>query len=264
MNIAIPDRYLLAPDFQQRAIDFQFPAGIWSVAAALAETNKATSPFELEALTGLDSAQVHEALERLYAKKLVRRNLISWKEFNAARAKARSTAKATPVAAAPSGKQVMPTLAIGTKPTQAKADEPAQSSTSNGHLPTQENVAARLGTITPQQTTARPTNAWVWQKPDPAQVAASKPVIPDALPNGEQPNGRLLRPLLAQIENLKGGGVEGQLLVYQVFLRVPYQLLYDEGIKSLHFVDDRTVIQNPALHDAIVKAAKVVTGVDLA
>ena len=95
-------------------------------------------------------------------------------------------------------------------------------------------------------------------------MAASKPVIPDALPDGEHPKGRLLRPMLAQIEKIKGGGVEGQLLVYQVFLRVPYQLLHDEGIKSLHFVDERTVIQNPALHAAIVKAAKEVTGVDLA
>src|SRR6478736_2063473 len=112
--------------------------------------------------------------------------------------------------------------------------------------------------------TASTTNAWVWQKPDPAQVAASMPVIPAALPNGEQPNGRLLRPILAQIENLKGGGVEGQLLVYQVFLRVPYQLLHDEGIKALHLVDERTVIQNPVLYAAIVKAAKDVTGVELA
>ncbi len=69
--------------------------------------------------------------------------------------------------------------------------------------------------------------------------------------------------MLAQIENLKGGGVEGQLLVYQVFLRVPYELLHDEGIKALHFVDERTVIKNPALHAAIVKAAKDVTGVEL-
>lgn len=257
MNIAIPDRYLLAPDFEQRAIDFSFPAEVWNVAAALAEVSEATSPFELEKLTGQSSDQVREALGRLLAKKLVRQQLMTWKEFTAARERARSAtetaaggiphgaaAKVAPVAAMPPDKKVMPTPALAAKPAQ-------------------EGVALRLGTISPQQTAVGTTNAWVWQKPDPAQVAASKPVIPTALPSGEQPNGRLLRPLLAQIENLKGGGVEGQLLAYQVFLRVPYQLLHDEGIKALHFVDERTVIQNPALHAAIVKAAKDVTGVEL-
>lgn len=69
--------------------------------------------------------------------------------------------------------------------------------------------------------------------------------------------------MLTQIENVKGGGVEGQLLVYQVFLRVPFQLLHDEGIKSLQLVDEKTVIRNPELHAAIVKAAKDVAGIEL-
>jgi hypothetical protein len=125
----------------------------------------------------------------------------------------------------------------------------------------QEGVSLRLGTISPQKT-AVSTNAWLWQKPDSAQVAASTHATSSPLAN-EQYTGRLLRPMLEQIENLKDGGVEGQLLVYQVFLRVPYQLLHDEGIKALHLVDERTVIQNPVLHAAIVKAAKEVTGVAL-
>lgn len=277
MNIAIPDRYLLAADFEQRAIDFNFPAEVWNVAAELAEVSEATSPFELEKLTGLSSDQVREALGRLLAKKLVRQQLITWKEFTAARERTRSAVKTTAggiphvaaakvvqVAATPPVKQDSPTPALAAKPAQPQVDVPAKSTVRIGQLPAQEGVALRLGTIAPPQTAVGTTNAWLWQKPDPAQVAASKPVTPAALPNGEQPNGRLLRPLLAQIENLKGGGVEGQLLVYQVFLRVPYQLLHDEGIKALHFVDERTVIQNPALHAAIVKAAKDVTGVELA
>lgn len=258
MNIAIPDRYLLAADFEKRAVNCIFPAGVWNVAAALSEVGEAASPFELEKLTGLGSEQVEEALKRLLAKKLVRQNLISWKEFTTAKTAEGGIphgagTKAAPMAAMPPDKSAQP-----------QAELPVESTARIGNVPTQEGVAARLGTIARQPTAAATTNAWVWQKPDPAQVAASKPVIPESLPNGEQPNGRLLRPMLAQIENIKGGGVEGQLLVYQVFLRVPYQLLHDEGIKSLHFVDERTVIQNPVLHAAIVKAAKDVTGVDLA
>ena len=265
MSIAILDRYLLAADFEKRAKDFDFPAGVWNVAAELAEVSEPTSPFELEQLTGQSSDQVQEALERLLAKQLVRQNLISWKDFTAARnaAKAAAPVKVAPVSAIPSGKQAVSKSAPGAKPAQPKANAPAETA-SNGTPPAQEGVALRLGSISPQKAAAGTTNAWVWQKPDAAQVAASKPVIPESLPNGEQPNGRLLRPMLAQIENLKGGGVEGQLLVYQVFLRVPYQLLHDEGIKALHLVDERTVIQNPVLHAAIVKAAKDVTGVELA
>ncbi len=276
MSIAILDRYQLAADFEKRANDFDFPVGVWNVAAELAEVGEATSPSELEKLTGQSSDQIREALDRLVAKELVRQNLISWKEFTAAREEGRNAAKppaeitppapvfkAAPVAATSPAKQAAPTPAPTAKPDQPQANAPAGSTAPNGHLAAQEGVALRLGTISPQKPAAATTNAWLWQKPERAQVAASKPVIPAKLPNGEHPDGRLLRPLLAQIENLKGGGVEGQLLVYQVFLRVPYQLLQDEGIKALHLVDERTVIQNPVLHAAIVKAANEVTGVEL-
>ncbi len=253
MNIAIPGRFQLAADFEKRAAGFTFPTEVWNVAAELVESSEPTSAFELEKLTGQSSDQVREALGRLLAEKLVRQNLLSWKDYNTAREKAREAAKTAPKA--------IPQAAIGkigpveNRPTVATPALPAK--------PTQEGVALRLGTIVPQQTTSSATNGWLWQKPDPAQVAAAKPVVASPTPDDDQPQGLLLRPLLEQIENLKGGGVEGQLLVYQVFLRVPYQLLHDEGIKSLHFVDKLTVIQNPALHAAIVKAAKDVAGIDL-
>jgi hypothetical protein len=265
MNIAIPDRYLLAADFEKRVINCIFPAGVWNVAAALAEVSEAASPFELEQLTGMDCEQVQEALKRLLARKLVRQDLMSWKEFTAEGERIRSAAKTTE-GSMPHGVVANTPMAAPPpdKPAQAQAAGPAESTARIGNLPAKEGVAARLGTISRQQTAAGTTNAWVLQKPNPAQVAASKAMSPQSPPNGEQANGHLLRPMLAQIEKLKGGGVEGQLLVYQVFLRVPYELLHDEGIKSLHFVDERTVIQNPALHAAIVKAAKDVTGVDLA
>ena len=257
MSATILDRYQISADFEQRANDFDFPAGVWNVAAELAEVREATSPFDLERLTGQSSVQVQEALDRLVAKQLVRQILVSWKEFAAAREEARKAAKTL-------AKKAVPRPASPAKQAQSQANAPADSALPNGHMAVEEGVALRLGTISPQKADAAATNAWVWQKPDPAQAAASMPVIPATLPNGEHPDGRLLRPILAQIENLKGGGVEGQLLVYQVFLRVPYQLLHDEGIKALHLVDERTVIQNPLLHAAIVKAAKDVTGIELA
>ncbi len=250
MNTAIPDRYLLATDFEQRAVNIKFPPGVWNVAAALAEVTEATSPYELEIMTGQTSDQIHEALERLLAKKLVQQNLMSWKEY----IDAQSTSGGIQNTPAP----VKVVAAATMSPSKPVAPVYAPAAKSS-----QEGVSLRLGSITHQQSTPVATSAWVSQKPDPVQVAASKQVAPTALSRGEPSNGRLMRPILAQIENLKGGGVEGQLLVYQVFLRVPYQLLHDEGIKALHFVDERTVIKNPALLAAIAKAAKDVTGVDL-
>jgi len=255
MNTAIPDRYQIAANFEQRATAFSFPAEVWNVAAGLAEVNEPITPLELEQLTGQSSDQVREALGRLLAEKLVRQNLLTWKEYNAAREQAGSAAKPAvqPVAAASHAPAAATSPIKAVIATSAPAAKPAQ-----------EGVGARLGTIVPKQAVASSTNAWVLQKPNPVQVAASQPVAPVSPPGGENANGRLLRPLLEQIGNIKGGGVEGQLLVYQVFLRVPYQLLHDEGIKALHFVDERTVIHNPALHEAIVKAAKDVAGIDLA
>lgn len=273
MNLAIPDRYLLADDFDQRANGLNFPAEVWNVAAELAEVSEATSPSELEMRTGQTAAQVREALERLLAKKLVRQNLLSWKDYSAARERARSAAasaageatqgaavKVAPVAAMPPERQAGPAAA----PVRAQVGSTAGATPQNGSGAAQEGVALRLGSISPQKSAVGATNAWVWQKPDAAQVAATQAAAPAAQPNGVPAGGRLLRPILAQIESLKGGGVEGQLLAYQVFLRVPYDLLYDEGIKSLHFVDQHTVIRNPALYEAIVKAAKEVTGADVA
>lgn len=270
MNIAIPDRYQIAANFEQRAAAFSFPAEVWNVAAGLAEVNEPTTPLELEQLTGQSSDQVREALGRLLAEKLVRQDLLTWKEYNAAKERASGAAKSSvaavqPVAVAPAAAAVQPAVAGKMTPVADTSPVKAVIATSApAAKPAQEGVGLRLGTIVPKQAVASSTNAWVLQKPNPVEVAASQPVVPASAPSGESGSGRLLRPLLEQIGNIKGGGVEGQLLVYQVFLRVPYQLLHDEGIKALHFVDERTVIHNPALHAAIVKAAKDVAGIDLA
>ncbi len=257
MSIAILDRYQLADDFEQRVTNFSFPAAVWNVAAELAEVNEAASRLQLEELTGQSPDQVREALERLLAKNLVRQNLVSWKEFTAAREKARggtkTTAEAIPQKAAV---EVAPVAAMPPERQQVMA-RPATAA-----WPTPPRAADAARTIASRKPAVGGTSGWVLHKPEAARVAASVTVIPAALPKGGQPEGRLLRPILAEIENIKGG-VEGQLLVYQVFLRVPYKLLYEEGIKALHLVDEKTVIRNPDLHAAIVKAARDVTGVEL-
>jgi hypothetical protein len=75
--------------------------------------------------------------------------------------------------------------------------------------------------------------------------------------------GYRLKTIMEKIGILRGGGVEGDFLVYQVFVRVPYQLLHKEGIRSLDLVNNNTMIQNEELYLAIVKATKEVTGVQI-
>lgn len=261
MNTVIPNRYLIAPNFQQYVIDHSFPAEVWSVAAALSEVNQATSLFELEQMTGLGCDQIREALERLLAKKLVREDVMSWKEFNAAREKyGAGTGRRVAAPKVSPASSISPPGAAGAS--QGQAIAPPDFSARSVYPAAQESVAMRLGSITPQ-TSAVGTSAWMRQDLGGAHTASLGGGITTAMPSGDMSGGRLLRPILEQIERIKGGGVEGQLLVYQVFLRVPYDLLCEEGIKSLHFVDDQTTIHNPKLLEAIIKAAKDVTGVEL-
>jgi hypothetical protein len=283
MSIATLDHYELAADFEQRVADCDFPAGVWNVAAELAEVGQATNAFELARRTGQSPDYVRDALEQLISKQLVRQNRMSWKEFTVVREQARSAAIPTTIGMGAGPKVVPVSASYGSTMPQSQAGVPA------GYPPAQAKVGFRLGSISPQPSAAGSSNAWVSQTPNPAPVAAPQPTVSAAPPiekqqpiveqskgkqakgkqskgkqaDDEQSNRRLLRPMLKQIENHKGGGAEGQSLVQQVFLRVPYELLQEEGIKSLHLVDDQTVIHNPALHAAIIKAAMEVAGIEL-
>lgn len=74
---------------------------------------------------------------------------------------------------------------------------------------------------------------------------------------------RRLRPLLDAITRKGGGGLNGQLLVYRVFLRVPPTMMYSAGIQSLSLVDDSTVIHDDGFYNAIRTAARSVASLDL-
>jgi|GEM_PF-2513754 len=263
MNLEITEeRYRLVDGFEDSVTHINFPAGVWNIAAKLAKLNKPASILELEKLTEQSSDQIREAIEKLVAQKLVQPNLISWKDFVAAI----NTTQGEPAigvqeAAKPSGKPSGPEFVPAEKVIDSKGGFSLVSPAVNGSE-SQETAGVRLGTISSRSPTTSQNSGWVWKKPDAAMVAGPAPEIPTALPNAKHFIGRPLRPLLSKIEKLRGG-VEGQLQVYEVFLRVPHQLLHAEGIKSLHLVDEQTVIQTPALHAAILNAAREVTGVDL-
>ncbi|HLP08402.1 MAG TPA: hypothetical protein VK178_09560, partial [Opitutaceae bacterium] len=82
-------------------------------------------------------------------------------------------------------------------------------------------------------------------------------VAPAAAANAE---GWRLRPLLEALVRRGGGGVQGQLLAYRVFLRVPAELLDRAGLHSLNLVEDDFVIREPELYAAIRRSMREVAG----
>ena len=74
---------------------------------------------------------------------------------------------------------------------------------------------------------------------------------------------RKLRRLIDAITVKGGGGLQGQLLVYRVFLRVPPALMFAAGIKSLNLIDDSIELQDERTYDAIRSAARSVASLEL-
>lgn len=74
---------------------------------------------------------------------------------------------------------------------------------------------------------------------------------------------RRLRTLIDAITRKGGGGLNGQLLVYRVFLRVPPALMFAAGIKSLNLIDDSLELSDARAYDAIRAAARTVASLDL-
>jgi hypothetical protein len=72
--------------------------------------------------------------------------------------------------------------------------------------------------------------------------------------------GWRLRPLLDAIVRRGGGGVQGQLLAYRVFLRVPAELLDRAGLHSLNLAEADFVIRDAELHAAIRRSMCAVAG----
>jgi len=135
------------------------------------------------------------------------------------------------------------------------------------------SITFRLGRTAPTAPTriapaATPAPAAI--RPDPEVVAA--PVF--AEPSVSEPNDtsgtattlirpRKLRPLIEAITRKGGGGLNGQLLVYRVFLRVPPALMFNAGIKSLSLVDDSLELQDEETYSVIRAAAQSVASIDL-
>jgi hypothetical protein len=228
MKTAIPDRYIRVQEFDHRAKGIDFPVEVWATAAELTEVRTCE---ELERITGLDPSMLEDALTRLISRGLVKKHLVSWQDF--AKSGQVSVAKDAPDSA----------------PTQ----EIAETMSELGQLVTHCKISLRLGQVLMPQVSKNLLNARIGQLP--SFIEKPLPVAPVT--------GYLLKTLIDQIASHASDPVAGQLLVYQVFLRVPLKILKAEGISSLRFVDQKTVIKSKLLYDSISGAVQEILGTKL-
>lgn len=251
MNTSGQETYIQSPDFERLAEAQSLSEELWLIAFALA--NPATTA-ELASACNVSPDVAEQAVAELLACGLIRKQTLTFKEFLAKRSGAQPTAEKTePVVLAiqqPVVKQATPaqpaattaeiySIRIGFMPVSQTPDQPVFITRFGGdRMPGFTTVVEKIRPV------AVPTKAKV-KKP-----SSNSPMK--------------LRPVINAIETKGGGGISGQLLVYRVFLRVPFGSLYDEGITSLKLVDENSMVRNPDLKAAILDAAREVAGVELA
>jgi hypothetical protein len=246
MNTPGQETYIQSPDFERLAEEQSLSEELWLIAFALA---KPATTAELAQACNLTPVAADKAVTELLASGLIRKKTLTFKEFLAKRNNAQAkTEKAEAIVVAPS-------------PT-ASPSAPA--------LPG-EIYSIRIGVMPVSKAVANPVFATRFGGDRlPGFAVATEEIRSIAVPTKAKPkkpsasSPMKLRPVINAIETKGGGGISGQLLVYRVFLRVPFGSLYDEGITSLKLVDENSTVRNPDLKAAILDAAREVAGVELA
>jgi len=233
-----------SPDFERLAEGQSLSEELWLIAFALA---KPATPAELASVCNLTLDSAEQAISELLACGLIRKKTLTFKEFLAKRNAGQPPVEKTKSVVIPLSPDILPpappsgiySIRIGFMP----ATEASQSSvfTTRFGGDRMPGFAAAVEEIRPAPV------------PTKAKVRKASPGSP-----------MKLRPVINAIETKGGGGISGQLLVYRVFLRVPFGSLYDEGITSLKLVDENSTVRNPDLKAAILDAAREVAGVELA
>jgi hypothetical protein len=239
MNTSGQDTYIQSPDFERLAEAQSLSEELWLIAFALA---KPATTDELARACNLTSEVAAKGVTELLACGLIRKQTLTFKEFLARRNASQPTAEKTEavvVAMPPPPAAEIYSIRIGQMPV--------------AQTPSTSVFATRFGgERMPGFVTA-------------AEEIRPMPMSVRAKPKKPATNSPMkLRPVINAIETKGGGGISGQLLVYRVFLRVPFGSLYDEGITSLKLVDENSTVRNPDLKAAILDAAREIAGVELA
>jgi hypothetical protein len=250
MNTSGQETYIQSPDFERLAEAQSLSEELWLIAFTLA---KPATTAELTSACNLTPDATAKALAHLLACGLIRKQTLTFKEFLAKRNGAQPVVEKT--------ESIVPAI----QPPVMEQVIPAQPA------PASEIYSIRLGLLPVSQTPATPifvTRFGGERMPGFVTVVEEiRPVAVPARAKSKKPSTNSpmkLRPVINAIETKGGGGISGQLLVYRVFLRVPFGSLYDEGITSLKLVDENSMVRNPDLKAAILDAAREIAGVELA
>ena len=250
MNTSGQETYIQSPDFERLAEGQSLSEELWLIAFALA---KPATTAELASACNVTSDAAAQAVAQLQACGLIRKQTLTFKEFLAKRNGAQPAVDKTEPVVIPIPQPV------------ARQAPPAQPASTTG------TYSIRVGFMPVSQTSETPvfiTRFGGDRMPGFATaVEEIRPVIVPIKAKPKKPSSNSpmkLRPVINAIETKGGGGISGQLLVYRVFLRVPFGSLYDEGITSLKLVDENSTVRNPDLKAAILDAAREVAGVELA
>ncbi|MGL4401971.1 MAG: hypothetical protein ACRCXD_19085 [Luteolibacter sp.] len=262
-------RYLLAEDFEVRSEELSMRRCIWTVASSIAELRLETSFRDFSESLSLSESDVSSAILDLLSHRLIHENL-SFDESSPVPVKTvRELLKGT-----------SSTLALGisgdedpTNPIPEAAVSPTAIHTRLGEFPKMKRQDSTVVGWISGENESTPTvpdrsiKAGVVKtmslKPSPIARTAKLPDRRRRTSGGTEKKRFKLQPIISQIEKLSKGGIEGSVLAYQVFLKVPAKLLRDEGIESFHLVDANTEFTNQRLCQAIIRATTEITGYNL-
>lgn len=259
-------RYLLADDFDERSKDLSMRRSSWTIASAISKLLMEGSFKEFCANLSLSESETNSVILELLEHNLIYENRVLEPEPIHSVKPVRELLKGT-----------FSTLAIGILGADNLSDETTQVKDS----PTIAKI--RLGDFQGVKESPSIIRGWIWEPsekpvsarslheetlggrkaPKNGEAAHSTSLVKGALPQKGSGKRYKLQPIISQIEKLSRGGVEGSVLVYQVFLKVPLELLRKEGIESLNLVDATTEFTNQGLCQAIIRATTEITGYNL-
>ena len=276
MKPANSQRYLLADDFDERSKDLSMRRSAWSIISSISQLRLESSFRDFCADLSLSENEANSVIAELLENRLIHENC------------------ATDVESAPSRRPVVEllsgtfsTLAIGIFGDRDGSDPIGGKSDST------TEIKMRLGGFPEAKKPPHMIRSWIWKSPDKSdrssedtlnvqilrtdipkssnsRVKENKSAISSTHSSHKNNSSKKaevrkykLQPIISQIEKLSAGGVEGSVLVYQVFLKVSPELLKNEGIESLKLVDANTEFTSQELCQAIIRATTQITGFSL-
>jgi hypothetical protein len=262
-------RYLLVDNFDEKSGQLSMRRSSWTIAASLSQLRLETSFKDYAEGLSLTTAEANSAILELLDHGLIHENNNSTEESLERGKTVRELLKGT-----------FSTLAIGVLGHDHQPDEGPSAEGSTKMIRTRLGEFAQvLPSKTAIQGWISDTNELPNPTADPAPetetVPATKsspqviakadrlPPLRKRTPVKAEKKRFKLQPIISQIEKLSKGGVEGTVLAYQVFLKVPAKLLRDEQIGSLNLIDADTEFTNPKLCQAIIRAVTEITGYHL-